>query len=293
VQIRTLGPLGFFLSRAIIFPSIADLAFIQNLFTELKRKNVCFAKVGNTMCGPAKQEGLTIPGIRAIDRHTFILDLDKDEPTLLANMKRAARNKIRKTEKEGVHTYEVIDLDDVEEYARLSKATSDRIRSVGSIMELPRDFFISIFQGMIKTGKAKLILARQGGRLLSGVLCFIHGDNMLAYHAASTRDRSVTAFHGPTACFWHAIKTARAQRLRSFDFGGCTPDLPKSDSRYGVYFFKSQWGGRLEKFYNGEVVLSKLGYQFQETIMKHVWNVTHPFLFKIRRSLRGAADGVQ
>jgi lipid II:glycine glycyltransferase (peptidoglycan interpeptide bridge formation enzyme) len=287
VLIRSLEPFGFFLSRAIAHPSNADLSFIHNLLTLLKNKNVCFVKIGDTMQGPADKHSLTSAQIRPVERHTFLLDLNNDEDALFRNMKRPARNRIRKTEKEGVRAYEVADIKDVEKYAQLSKTTSDRIRSTGSIMEMPKRFFVEIFDRMIKKDMAKLIVAAHNGRMLAGILCFIHRDRMLAYHAASTRDRSLTALHGPTVCFWHAIKTARALGLKTFDFGGCTPGLPKSDSRYGVYFFKSQWGGRLETFYNGEAVLSKLGYRFQESILKRVWHVAHPLYFKLRGSLRG------
>jgi lipid II:glycine glycyltransferase (peptidoglycan interpeptide bridge formation enzyme) len=242
------------------------------------------------MRGPADKHPLSSAQVRTVERHTFLLDLDNDEETLFRSMKRAARNRIRKTQKEGIHVYEVTDMTDVEKYALLSKTTSDRIRSSGSIMEMPRNFFAAIFDKMIKKDMAKLIVATHNGRMLAGVLCFIHCDCMLAYHAASTRDRSLTALHGPTACFWHAIKTARVQGLNTFDFGGCTPGLPKSDSRYGVYFFKSQWGGRLKTFYNGEAVLSKLGYRFQESIVRRVWHTMHPLYFKLRGSLRGATN---
>jgi len=288
VQIRSAGPLGFFLSRAVVHPSNADLEFIRGLLALLKSKKVCFAKIGDTMHGPADRDALAADPIRSLERHTFLLDLDKDEDTLFRNMKRAARNKIRKTEKEGVRTYEVAKLEDVDKYCLLSKTTSDRIRSAGSIMEMPKDFFAAVFEGMIKKGMAKLIVAVHGGNMLAGVLCFMYRDVMLAYHAASTRDRGRTALHGPTACFWHAIRTARDMGARIFDFGGCTPGLPKSDSRYGVCFFKSQWGGSLVKFYNGEVIFSKLAYRFQESVAKRVWNAVHPFYFKLRGSFHDA-----
>jgi lipid II:glycine glycyltransferase (peptidoglycan interpeptide bridge formation enzyme) len=292
VQIRSLGPLGFFLSRAVIHPSNADRDFIRDLIAVLKSKKVCFARIGDTMQGPLDEHSLHSERIRAVERHTFLLDLGNDEDTLFRNMKRAARNKIRKTDKEGVRAYEATDMADVNEYARLSRTTSDRIRSAGSIMEMPGEFFAEIFNKMIKKDMAKLIIAAHNGRMLAGLLCLMHRRVMLAYHAASTRDRSLTGLHGPTACFWHAIKTARTLGLKTFDFGGCTPGLPKSDSRHGVYFFKSQWGGRLDIFYNGEAVLSKLGYRFQESIMKRVWQSAHPLYFKLRGSLRGTTHNI-
>ena len=283
VQFRTLGPFGLRMSRAYIYPARAKRDFMRDLLAELKKRGVCFARIGDTMSGPADPSALELPGVETVDRHTFVLDLEQDEDVIFGNMHRSARNRIRKTEKEGVETAEATSLDDVDEYWRLSTVTSDRIRTRGSIMQMPRAFFVEVFERMIKTGMARLILARHGDTLLSGVLCLVLGDTMLAYHAASTRDRSLTSKHGPTAGFWRAVRTARELGLKYFDFGGCTPGLPKTDSRYGVYFFKSQWGGELRKFYNGTTVLSPAGYRFQEKVLAPLWEVAHPLYLRLRR----------
>jgi hypothetical protein len=74
--------------------------------------------------------------------------------------------------------------------------------------------------------------------------------------------------------------------MTRFDLGGCNPNVDRSDSRYGVYFFKSQWGGELKKFYNGETVLSRLGYEFQERILGNVWRIGHPLYGRTRNLLR-------
>jgi len=285
LQIRSIGPLGSFLSRAYVYPSNADSRFIQELLAELRRKRVCFARIGNTMCGPEEEAALAAPGVKAVERHTFILNLEPDEEALFKKMDRAVRNKIRKMEKENVRTFEAAGADELDEYWRLSKVTSDRIRASGSIMELPREFFAEVFDRMIKARRARLILAKHGEDLLAGLLCFMFGDVVLAYQAASTRDRRLTGMHGPTACFWTAIRAARADGFKVFDLGGCTPNLPTSDSRHGVYFFKSQWGGELKKFYNGEAVLSHFGYRIQEDILGKVWDAAHPYYFAAKRLL--------
>lgn len=226
---------------------------------------------------------LDLTGVTPIERHTFVLNLGRDEDQLYANMHRSARNRIRKTEKEGVVACEAESVDQLNAYWQLSKATTDRIRAGGSIMELPREFFVEVFHRMIETGLARLVLATRGDTLLAGALCFVHKGTMIAYQAASTRDRHLTQFHGPTACFWSAIRTARGMSLESFDLGGCTPGLPKTDSRYGVYFFKKQWGGDLETYYNGEAVLSRAGYRFQERVLGPLWSAAHPLYFRLKR----------
>jgi len=260
---------------------------MADLLSELRRRGVCFAKVGDTMDGLDDPEPLRTNGMTVIDKHTFVLGLGQDDDTLMKNMHRHARNRIRKTEKEGVHTLEAASADDVDEYWRLSKVTADRIREKGTILEMPREFFVKVFHNMIETDKARLFLAKRDDDLLAGVLCFGCGDTMLAYHAASTRDRQLTGLHGPTACFWRAIRTSREMGLTTFDLGGVTPNLPKTDSRRGVYRFKREWGGELKTFYNGEKAFSRIGYQFQEKILLPVWKTAHPLLLRAGRLAGG------
>ena len=282
VQIRDPLPGLGLMGRAYVYPSGEDAAFLEDVLALIARRRIPFVRVGNTMWGARDRAALALPGRRLsiVERHTPVLDITRDERALLAGMDGAER-KIRKAEREGVEVSDAQSLADVEAYWTLSRETSDRIRSRSTFTELPRAFFVDVWRRMVPAGHARIVLARHGGELIAGDLFVVHGDTMLYYQGASTRDRAHTARQAPAACFWAAIRAARAMGLRRFDFGGCTPTSDPADPRYGVWEFKKKWGGTLETFYNAEVLLSPRLVALQERVMAPLWQRVHPLLWRL------------
>jgi len=291
VQIRDpLPALGVF-GRAYVYPSGEDAGFIADVVAALARRRIPFIRVGNTMWGPRERAHVELPRRRVtvLARHTPVLDVTRDERALLAGMDGAQR-KIRKAEREGVEVTEAQSLADVEAYHRLSSDTADRIRTRSRFTELPLAFFVEIWQRMVPAGHARLFLARHQGELIAGNLFFVHGDTMLYYQGASTRDRAQTLRQAPAACFWTAIREAKKLGLARFDFGGCTPTADVTDPRYGVWEFKKKWGGQLVTFYNAEILLAPRVVALQERIVAPLWQSVHPLLWRLgRRTATSAA----
>jgi hypothetical protein len=291
VQIRDPLPgLGVF-GRAYVYPSGEDAGFLAEVLAAIARRRVPFVRVGNTMWGVRDRASLALPGHRLsiIERHTPVLDLTRTEEALLRGMQGAER-KIRKAERESVEVSEAASLDDVRAYHALSRETADRIRSRSTFTELPFGFFEEIWRRLVPAGQARIFLGRHHGELIAGSLFFVHGDTMLYYQGASTRDRAQTLRQAPAACFWTAIRAAKAMGLARFDFGGCTPTADPTDPRYGVWEFKKKWGGELQTFYNAEVFLSPRVVALQERVMGPLWQRVHPFLWRLGgRAAAGAA----
>jgi GNAT acetyltransferase-like protein len=282
VQIRDPLPRLGVLGRAYVYPSGEDASFLAGVLEALARRRIPFVRVGNTMWGVRDRTALALPGRRlsVIERHTPVLDLTQDDGTLLDRMDGAER-KIRKAEREGVEVTEAASVADVEAYHALSRDTAERIRSRSTFTELPPAFFLAIWRRMVPAGHARIFLARHHGALIAGNLFFVHGDTMLYFQGASTRDRALTRYQAPAACFWAAIRAARAAGLRRFDFGGCTPTEDPTDPRYGVWEFKKQWGGTLERFYNAEILLSPRVVAFQQRVVAPLWQRVHPWLWRL------------
>ena len=283
VQIRDPLPrLGVF-GRAYVYPSGEDAEFLGAVLAAIARRRIPFARIGNTMWGVRDRASLVMPGrtMDVVTRHSIVLDVTRDERQILAGMDGAAR-KIRKAGREGVEVTEAQSLADVEAYHRLSCETADRIRARSRFTELPLAFFVDMWRRMIPAGQAQLFLARHDGALIAGTLFVIHGDTMLYYQGASTRDRAQTLRQAPAACFWAAIRAARARGLAHFDFGGCTPTTDVADPRYGVYEFKKKWGGTPVTFYNAEVRLAPRVVALQERVLAPLWQRLHPLLWRLQ-----------
>lgn len=270
--------LGHLTSRANLYAPGASPAFVSEAIGSLKRRGIPTVKVGDTMWGvPWKEPGADWPfaRTRVIPRHTFILDLSEDEHTIRKNMEGADR-KIRKAANEGVKVREATGLEDIAAYCRLSQETSERIRRRTPFTDFPDDLFYTVYRDLTSIGAARFYLAWHEDRPLAGCIFLCSRDRMLYWRGGSVRDRALTAKQAPAAIFWHAIRAARAEGLRWFDFGGCTPSDDPSDPGYGVYAFKKRWGGRLETFYNLEIVLGAPQHFIQEHILSPLWDRLHP-----------------
>lgn len=270
--------LGQLTSRANLYAPSASPAFVAEAVATLKRRGIPTVKVGDTMWGvPWSELGPEWPfaRTRVIPRHTFRLDLSQDERTLRKNMEGADR-KIRKAENEGVKVQEATGPEDIAAYCRLSQETSERIRRRTAFTDFPDELFFTVYRELTPIGAARFYLAWHEDRPLAGCIFLCSSDSMLYWRGGSVRDRSLTAKQAPAAIFWHAIRAARAEGLKTFDFGGCTPTEDPSDPGYGVYAFKKRWGGRLHTFYNLEVVLAAPQHFVQERVLAPLWDRLHP-----------------
>jgi hypothetical protein len=282
VQVRDPLPALGLLGRAYVYPSGEDATFVGDVVAAVARRRIPFVRIGNTMWGARERAHVELPGRRVtvVTRHTPVLDITRDERALLAGMDGAQR-KIRKAEREGVEVTEAQSLADVEAYHRLSSDTADRIRTRSRFTELPLGFFLDLWRHMVPAGHARFILARHRGELIAGNLFLIHGDTMLYYQGASTRDRAQTLRQAPAACFWTAIREARKLGLARFDFGGCTPTADPADPRHGVWEFKKKWGGQLVSFYNADVLLAPRVVALQDRLVAPLWQRVHPWLWRL------------
>ncbi len=282
--------LGNLTARANVFLDGADAAFTAAALGALARRGIPYVKVGDTMSGVAWESlpaGWAFGHTRMIRRHTFVLDLTQSEAALLKAMDGAER-KIRKADREGVEVRPVQSREELAAYCRLSRDTSERVRARSAYTDFPDRFFEDLYRLLGAQGIARFYVAWHKDEPLAGCLFTCSDSTMLYYLGGSTRDRELTAKQAPAAVFWHAIREAKRLGLSRFDLGGCTPTEDPHDPRHGVYTFKKRWGGRLETFYNLDVVLSSIPYYLQERVLSPVWDRVHPLYFRLMDAMRSA-----
>lgn len=277
-------------ARANVIAPEADLGFVERALRLLKRLGVPHVKVGDTMFGLRQAPGASwsVPRTSVVTRHTFVLDLAESQETLFKRQDVSVRTSIRKAEKAGVKIREITSAADLDAYCALAGETSARVRRVTAYTDFPASFFAELYRRLAPTGSARFYLATVDDAVLAGAIFLCSRDRMLYFAGGSTRDRRWTSLQAPTAILWTAIRDAQAAGSSVFDFGGCTPTDDASDPRHGVYAFKKRWGGRLDTFYNLDVVLSPLGHHVQDRILSPLWDRLHPLYFKLL-ALRKAA----
>jgi FemAB-related protein (PEP-CTERM system-associated) len=134
------------------------------------------------------------------------------------------------------------------------------MRDLGSPVHA-RQFFASIFEEF--AGDARLLLVRDGTRVVAGGVCMVFRDTVLVPWASSLREwRSRCPSH---LLYWEVIRSACEKGLGWLDFGRSTPGG-------GTYRYKMQWGG-LARRLHWEVEPSNRGSMIDSDDPRYRWVV--------------------
>lgn len=170
-------------------------------------------------------------------RSTWLLHLEPDLDTLLANMKSKWRYNIRLAEKKGVEIVSGTEKD-LDDFYSIYRETSDR----DGFYIHPQHIYEFIFRTYWELGQLEMLLARYQGSVIAAVTLVHLGNTAWYLYGASTdRNREVMA---PHLLQWEGIKWAKDRGAAIYDFRG-VPDVPaEGQEMYGVYRFKQGFGGR-------------------------------------------------
>lgn len=166
---------------------------------------------------------------------TLLLDLSLGEEQLLAQMHPKGRYNIRVAQKHGV-TCRTGSVSDLPLAYPLFRETAERT----GISIHPE----SVYRHMLEElgTYAALELAELGGQLLAAMITTSFGDTATYYYGASSQVRKEAM--APYALQWHAIRRARSDGYRWYDFLGITPEGAGANHPLaGVTDFKRKFGG--------------------------------------------------
>lgn len=169
----------------------------------------------------------------------WILDISKDEETLLSEMDKNTRYEIKKSMKEGVETFSSIDIKDYEKFENVFKETVKRQKFIPHSLS----YYKTQFDIMSKLGNYKIIWAQKDNTIISSALVGYFGDSAFYLHAGSINDREINKLMGPQAVVWKAIQEAKALNMKYFDFWGIAPTDNPKDQWAGFTKFKKGFGG--------------------------------------------------
>ena len=173
---------------------------------------------------------------------TVILDLAKDEETLLMEMKPKWRYNIRLAERKGALVQQP-DERGLEVFYALFRETA---RRDGLAIHSP-DYYRALFERSRNYPgggqEARLYLASFNGEPAAAIITLFRGDEAVyLYGASSDRNRNLMA---PYLLQWRAIKDAKAAGCRFYDLFGIPPNEDPGHPMAGLYRFKTGFGGRI------------------------------------------------
>jgi glycosyltransferase involved in cell wall biosynthesis/lipid II:glycine glycyltransferase (peptidoglycan interpeptide bridge formation enzyme) len=143
------------------------------------------------------------------------LDLAKGEDELYAGLKRDFQKKYRRWARHAVQVRRGTQ-DDVPLLARLHAASAQH----HGFTPIPHDYIANLYRQLAPLGHAELFVGEVEGRQLCASLLTGCGGVLKGRLTGMDRDPKVSRLGIPAAVVWEAIRWAKANGYRWFDFGG-------------------------------------------------------------------------
>jgi lipid II:glycine glycyltransferase (peptidoglycan interpeptide bridge formation enzyme) len=173
---------------------------------------------------------------------SLIVDLEGSEARLLACMKSKTRYNIGLARRKGV-AVSLAAVDQLPAFYALYRQTAKRNGFAGCDYR----HFAVMFETLVRDPGASeilFLLAHRRHDLLAGAIVAISGRRAYyLYGASANENRNLM---GPYALHWSAMQYARAHGCVEYDMGAVSPGMNPEHPFYGLYRFKTGFGGRLD-----------------------------------------------
>lgn len=174
--------------------------------------------------------------------NTFFLDLNQNEDRLMQRMKPKTRYNIRLSLRKGIAVKEY-GMDKLDHWFEIYKETALR----NNITLHHKEYFRSVLsqQKNNESGKVqtRLLMADLDGEYLAALFLILSKNRgTYLYGASSSQKRNYMATY---ALQWEAIRLAQQAGCKEYDMFGAAPNANSAHPLYGLYRFKSGFGGHL------------------------------------------------
>ncbi len=180
-------------------------------------------------------------------RNTVLVDLRDDEDALLARMKSKTRYNIRLSGRKGVQVRRG-SKDDLGTLYRMYAETSLRGGFTIRGEDYYRTVWMTFFDSPIGVGEgpfAQPLVAEYQGQPVAGAVIFAFGKRAWYLHGMSLPEHSDKM--ATYLVQWEAMRWARERGCTSYDMWGAPDQFTEDDSLWGVYRFKSGFGGQVSR----------------------------------------------
>ncbi len=167
---------------------------------------------------------------------TWILDISKDEETILKEMKKNHRNLIRRAEKDGVTIEQGDSEEHLKAFYKIHMETVERHHFVPFSYDYMKGELLSFRED----GQIGIFNARYQGKVISSAIIVFYGHEAFYHHGASSSEHAKVP--SSYLALWEAIREAKRRGMSRFNFYGIVDDKPKHPW-YGLSRFKKGFGG--------------------------------------------------
>ncbi len=176
----------------------------------------------------------------ALPSNTLIVNLDEPNEQLLSGMKSKTRYNIRLSQRKGVEVRSANEA----ELKKWNYLYRDTARRNGIHLE-GMDVFPAVLKASEKVERShvELLFAEYEGEPLAGMFLAYSGDRVTyLFGASSTNKRNLMATY---ALQWEAMQRGKIAGCKYYDMFGVAPAPEPAHPMYGLYRFKTGFGGHL------------------------------------------------
>ncbi len=172
---------------------------------------------------------------------TQILDIDKRDDDLLAEMKPKWRYNIKVAYRKGVQIRQSTKLTDLHKFHELSLGMKDR-----GYTPFDQAHYERLLYSLTHGKNVTMFVAEHKKKILSIILVTFYGEVATYLHGASSDEsRELMPNH---LAQWEAILEAQRRGCKLYDFWGVAPEGVENHSWAGITRFKKGFGGRTVHF---------------------------------------------
>lgn len=185
----------------------------------------------------------------------WVLQLDKTEEELLADMRKTTRYLIRRAPKDGVIIEKRNEELAIEDFQKLYTETATR----ESFTPFSKEFVNSEFIEFNKTGNADYFFGKVNDEYLASAL-IVYTKSTAFYHQGASRH---SKYPVPYALQWEAIKEAKRRGCKFYNFWGILQEGRTPKAWSGLTLFKKGFGGtQIDYIPTQDYILDPFKYAF-------------------------------
>jgi lipid II:glycine glycyltransferase (peptidoglycan interpeptide bridge formation enzyme) len=196
------------------------------------------APQGQVMLDLLAQRGWRFSPEQIQFRNTVLINLAAEPAELLAAMKSKWRYNIGLAERRGV-TIRPGRVEDISSFYRMYAETAIR----DNFLIRPEAYYRDVWQQFLATGRAEMLLASVNAEIVAGLILFIFGQTAWYMYGASSGEQR--QFMPNYLLQWAAICRAKERGCTVYDLWGAPDVFAETDRMWGVYRFKSGFGGQV------------------------------------------------
>jgi len=177
---------------------------------------------------------------------TVIVNLDQSTEQIWKQLQERGRRGIRKAIKKRVVVEEGKTFDDLLAYYQIAQKTAERLKTSSPSFQVIESLWRTFSRGE----NIKLFLAKYRTRAIAGVFVVRWQDKMWGWHGASLAE--YWDLNANLLIHWCIMEWGTTHQVKTYDLMGIPCKKNSNHPKYGLYLFKTQFGGEIVR--HGEYV---------------------------------------